>query len=96
MDRQQSRQLFVARLFLSWRVVDIPTPLNGHPPVLGGDSGNDDRAHTERGDSAVDERARQRKLAALRRFFAEVDAEVARLTKAKGRRSGHNDTPAAE
>jgi hypothetical protein len=86
MDRRQTRQLLVARLFVSWRVVDIPTPI--HPPVLGGELGDDDSARPGSSNSTFDDQIRQRKLAALRRFFDDVDAEVARLEKVKGRRAG--------
>jgi hypothetical protein len=61
--------------------------VNGQPPVLGDGVGNDDGAQPERRGSALDDQARQRKLAALRKFFADVDAEVARLTKADKQRA---------
>jgi hypothetical protein len=54
------------------------------------DQGNDDGAQPEHSYSSLDDRARQRKLAALRKFFAAVDVEVARLTKADKQRAERN------
>jgi hypothetical protein len=82
-EAEQHLSKDIERLIVSWRVVDAPTPMNGHLPVYDSDKGNDDGAQPERGGSTLDDQARQRKLAGLRKFLADVDAEVAELKKAR-------------
>ena len=64
-----------------------PPTVNGQMPALGVDSGDNDDPYAERGDPPLDDRARQMKLGARRRFFAAVDDDVAKLMKADKRKA---------
>lgn len=76
----------VGNPFVIWRVVDAPggcTKLG-----LGSDQVIDARAYRDRSASALDDRARRAKLAAVVRLFGVIYAEVAVLMEADRWKTG--------